>query len=581
MDGNTENSTDVRGKSIFKSLKRQAVSKVLDFSSQYGSEDSRSYTVDNIVGETHNYPDYGDFTQALVFRTYGTWWNQCPSTPKYFQYTNFNFISQDFIDIQFNEAVYPTEVEIYETYNPGAVVRILAFDSDSSTTNVYNRWFVLWSGNIQRCKRQARVFTPKLKKCPFKSRRLRLEFNQNHVDYYTELDAVYLHGVDSKEEYFDNEDSVKNLSDIFRGKIALNSVHDEVHGEQVALNILMLPIEVINKIFSYLTFTDFGNLSRSCRSLRNYCYDPLWFKEFDLQPYWQKVNDVSLHYLGDRCQSAKKIRLSWCGSNNMLSSPHFSRFLQKISGRLRCLYLSCCRFVDHDALQQITKVCPKLEELDLSSCIDIPSEAFKELARLQCLKRLNLYRTQITKIGFEKIARSCTELMHVNLGGCFKCENYDEMMKYLENCPNIVSLDLWRTKSLTANGIVHIFQNCPNLEEIDLGWCSNVATHGCLRLLVTHCPKIKKIFLTALRTVLDDDLIAISENCTMLEQLDILGNSNVTKKSAERILEECKNLKFFDVSFCSQLDDDWYRAAKERYPLVDLKKSVQNVQPRN
>lgn len=67
MDCETENSIDPHDKSIFKSLKRQAVSKVLDFSSQYGLEESRSYTVENIVGETNNYPNYGDFTQALVF----------------------------------------------------------------------------------------------------------------------------------------------------------------------------------------------------------------------------------------------------------------------------------------------------------------------------------------------------------------------------------------------------------------------------------------------------------------------------------------------------------------------------------
>jgi hypothetical protein len=44
---------------------------------------------------------------------------------------------------------------------------------------------------------------------------------------------------------------------------------------------------------------------------------------------------------------------------------------------------------------------------------------------------------------------------------------------------------------------------------------------------------------------------------------------------------ECKHLKFFDVSFCSDLDDEWYRGAKQRYPHVDLKKSVQHVQPRD
>lgn len=80
------------------------------------------------------------------------------------------------------------------------------------------------------------------KKISFIRRRLRLEFNQNHVDYYTELDAVYLHGIESEEEYFGREDSVNSLSDIFGEKIALNSIHDGVHDKQEALNILMLPV---------------------------------------------------------------------------------------------------------------------------------------------------------------------------------------------------------------------------------------------------------------------------------------------------------------------------------------------------
>ncbi|CAB4020113.1 F-box LRR-repeat 4 [Paramuricea clavata] len=270
-------------------------------------------------------------------------------------------------------------------------------------------------------------------------RRLRLEFNQNRCDYYTEIDAAYLHGLDSKEEYSyddDREDAVDNLNNIFKKQITVKNFHDEITNvEQDSWNILMLPIEVINKIFSYLTFTDFGNLSRSCRSFQDYCYDPLWFKEFDLQPYWQKVDKFNLQCLSERCRSTEKLRLSWCGSSDTLSSLDFSSFLQTISGKLRCLYLSCCRFVDQNALILITKVCPQLEELDLSSCIDIPSETFDELAKLTNLKRLNLYRTQITENNFEKIARSCTELMHINLGGCFQCTNFDEAMKYLEYCP--------------------------------------------------------------------------------------------------------------------------------------------------
>lgn len=58
---------------------KQFVSGVVDFSSQYGGENPRSfsYSVSNILGEPQIFPKYGDFTQAAVMRTYGPWWENC------------------------------------------------------------------------------------------------------------------------------------------------------------------------------------------------------------------------------------------------------------------------------------------------------------------------------------------------------------------------------------------------------------------------------------------------------------------------------------------------------------------------
>ena len=36
------------------------------FSSQYGGENSRGYVAKNLAGNAHNYPKYGDFTDACV-----------------------------------------------------------------------------------------------------------------------------------------------------------------------------------------------------------------------------------------------------------------------------------------------------------------------------------------------------------------------------------------------------------------------------------------------------------------------------------------------------------------------------------
>jgi len=47
-------------------LLRQVVNKVVCFSSQYGGEQSQSYTAWNLAGNSYNFPSYGDFTQAFV-----------------------------------------------------------------------------------------------------------------------------------------------------------------------------------------------------------------------------------------------------------------------------------------------------------------------------------------------------------------------------------------------------------------------------------------------------------------------------------------------------------------------------------
>lgn len=44
----------------------QYVHEVLDFSSQYGSDTSISYTAYNLTGKPSKFPDYGDFPQAFV-----------------------------------------------------------------------------------------------------------------------------------------------------------------------------------------------------------------------------------------------------------------------------------------------------------------------------------------------------------------------------------------------------------------------------------------------------------------------------------------------------------------------------------
>lgn len=83
--------------------------------------------------------------------------------------------------------MYPVRISIYETYNPGSLVAIWAKDETG-------QWYRLWNGPPQIVPHKARIFSPPLQLCSFKTKILRLEFNHSLLDYYTQLDAVLLIG---------------------------------------------------------------------------------------------------------------------------------------------------------------------------------------------------------------------------------------------------------------------------------------------------------------------------------------------------------------------------------------------------
>ena len=98
------------------------VEDVLNYSSEYGKQTNRSYTISNIKGEPQRYPEYGDFVTSMVLRTYGVWWRRSPMASLRFGEPQKGVVSQDFLEVLFHCQVYPREVRIFETFNPGCLI---------------------------------------------------------------------------------------------------------------------------------------------------------------------------------------------------------------------------------------------------------------------------------------------------------------------------------------------------------------------------------------------------------------------------------------------------------------------------
>ncbi|XP_031551802.1 F-box/LRR-repeat protein 4-like [Actinia tenebrosa] len=564
---------------------RQVAQKVLDFSSQYSCNTSSSYSASNLAGQAKSYPNYGDFQTSFVLRTYGPWWTCAPSAPpkiKVVSKAKSSFISTDFVDLFYEEPVYPKKIHILETYNPGAVVRILALKEDNNQVkpiiNANGGWVELWSGKPQKCPPLSRSMSPPLKRIEKPTRVIRLEFNHQHLEYYTELDAVELFGnavtTGNLKIYQSNDVSKSCATDVATNLIEKLSITDVVTSSNNGYFDL-LPNEVVHLVFMYLGFHDLTRAAATCRLFLRHCYDPVWYKELDLQPYWTVMNDVALRGLCSRCTNTEKLNLSWCGPYGAITAKGINQFLENSCRQLVCLRLSACKFVDNNVLRGISQFCPKLKELDLSSCMNATDEGFVNLKALKKLKRLNLYRVNITDDSLIHILRSSNDLEHLNIGASIQIVRCNEIIYCLTaNCRNMVSLDFWRNKSLTSEGISCLAQGCPLLEELEIGWCTSiVCSTECIQKFVKGHSRLKKLFMAAIRSMDSQIIDAVAEHCPHMEQLDILGTSLVDQAVIKKLTANCTKLKFLDVSFCSQLKTDFIQELRTAYPKISIKKS--------
>ncbi|CAB3261282.1 unnamed protein product [Arctia plantaginis] len=570
----------------------QFVHHVEDFSSQYGSEISVSYTAFNLRGPPSNFPDYGDYPQAFVMRTYGTWWEEAPSAQEDYMPQNANAItSQDFVEVSFEKVVYPLEVSIFETYNPGALVRIWARGPST--------WILLWEGEPEYVGDTPRIFSPPIRQLNVPTRILRLEFNHKLLPYYTELDAVLLRGkqppnvAKNMRNNFSYSSLFYNKSQpvVEKGQLLNRIIASNLHEALVPQiptprnekhidtgpplgDFQQLPDETILCVMKYLDIQSLCRCAQVNRHFNRLASDSILYRSIDLRPYWHCVQSQVLITLSMRCKFLQKLDLSWCGSHRMIQANYVVNFLKDSGAELTHLRMNCCKFVDNSVLRAIVDTSTCLQELCLRSVVGCSDWVC--LSSLRKLKRLDLYRTDITTPAAVAIVRSNPGLRHLNVGSCKMISSMDEVAIALgANCPHLVSVDFWKSYSLTPNGI-RALGNCKKLQELDVGWCLQAGTSGeWLAWLAGY--ELRKLFLGALRGVGDRDLRALLPRAPKLAQLDLLGVRAVTPDICDSILAECRELRLLDVSFCDQIQESQVLEWREQYPHVSIKRSFQSA----
>lgn len=134
------------------------------FSSEYNAS-PEAWSAQQTLGQPDVYPAYGDIGEAWASKTEDS--------------------EREFLVLTFDNPQKATEIEVYETFNPGAVDTLyLRKASDKS-------WVMIWSGSADNNLPPAsRIFSVSFPETSFETDAIRVAINSPSVPGWNEIDAV-------------------------------------------------------------------------------------------------------------------------------------------------------------------------------------------------------------------------------------------------------------------------------------------------------------------------------------------------------------------------------------------------------
>ena len=315
-------------------------------------------------------------------------------------------------------------------------------------------------------------------------------------------------------------------------------------GRVHALTVNYLPELVLLQIFAFLGLKDLMMASAVCKRWRRLCHDDRFWINLDLS---QDINirrlcNKSVKYILRRTTNIRNLNLSgnrcrWVTNDSLF---HISRYCPK----LRSLNVSSRRKITDKGMKEIATYCPALENLLIEGCSRISNGSLINLGKnCQNLKTINLGKCKlIQNFGLEALVKNCTALTSISLEGCKKVT--DRGLKIIaNNCHALKSINLKRMRNITNTGIREFLEKVP-VSGISIGLLrSGGITDNIFYIISGHCPQLEVFdFEHYARFVVDGFILRVAEGCSRLNRLSLYHCYPLSDMTLMRITQICPDL---------------------------------------
>lgn len=253
--------------------------------------------------------------------------------------------------------------------------------------------------------------------------------------------------------------------------------------------------------------------------------------------------------------------------------------------KLKCFTVTSCRGVTDTGLEAVGKGCPNLRQFCLRKCAFLSDNGLVSFAKaagsLESLQLEECHR--ITQFGFLGSLLDCgAKLKAVALVNCFgirdlkldlpllspcnslrslsirNCPGFgDSSLAFLGKlCPQLQHVELSGLQRVTDTGFLPVLEGCEvGLVNVNLSGCVNLSDKVVSALTEAHGWTLEVLNLDGCRKITDASLVAISENCFLLSDLDVskcaITNSGIAALASSNQL----NLQVISLSGCSMISD--------------------------
>nr|XP_025953419.1 dynein regulatory complex subunit 6 [Dromaius novaehollandiae] len=280
----------------------------------------------------------------------------------------------------------------------------------------------------------------------------------------------------------------------------------------------------------------------------------------------QGLNDDSMRIISEGCPSLLYLNLSYTDITNGTL-----RLLSRSFPNLQYLSLAHCRKFTDKGLQYLGsgRGCHKLIYLDLSGCIQISVDGFRNIAngcsRIQDLL-INDMPT-LTDRCIQALAEKCQQIMSVVFLDSPHLS--DTTFRALAEC-KLVKVSIEGNNRITDVSFKLMSKCCPYIRHIHMADCQKITDAG-LKMIAP----LKYILVLNLADCIrigDGGIKPFVEGSSgaMLRELNLTNCVRVTDASVTEIAQRCHNLTYLNLRYCENVTDAGIEALGNMSSLISI-----------